>query len=546
MRTRFLLALLFSALPLCTFAAAGYERRGNSVTLPVPGGWAKIEWVTTGAFRCCRGWGWPAGCPDLADREPVAFTDHGELGSVELRSRGLAVRIEKATGRITIATAEGVALLEEAGIARSGSSSVAVRFRISPSEKFQGLGMRDGPVFLHAARVTTRWPFLLSNRGYGIYFPAPGEWEFDLGASASGMLEARAQDGKRLEYFFYQGGSPKEVFEEHFAASSQVERLNAHDIRVAPPSDWPAEASPIGSFGPPCWDTLRATVRALINGSLSAALLPAWDLTPWRNAPAGLHRRAAQLAVFLPLLGDSTLPQMRPQHPALDTASAALRARLTPFLLTYTLEAHDRGFPVIHPLAMQFPDDAQGASLEDEFFFGDEILVAPALDTTGRRRVYLPMGRWTDLWSHATYKGKQTIEIEVPEHAPALLVKNGSLIPLAAERAGEPMELHYFPALGGEFFLAEDGLWQPTQLHASPAGDYYRLETESKKDRDYEWIVHHLAKPSKVTEGDEVYLEVGDRTMLANGCWYYDAAQRNLHVRQQARAGADQVINIAF
>lgn len=546
MRTRFLLALLLSVLPSCTFGGAGYERHGNSVTLPVPGGWAKIEWISTGAFRFCRGWEQPAGCPDLADREPVAFTDRDDLGSVELRSQELAVRMEKATGRIAVATAEGVALLEETGSVRRAGTGVVVRFRISPSEKFQGLGMRDGPVFLRAVRVATRWPLLLSNRGYGIYFPAPGEHEFDLGASASSLLEARAQDGKRLEYFFYQGGSPKEVFEEHFAASSQMERLNAHEIGIAPPSEWPAEATPIGSFGPPGWDALRATVRALINGSLSATLLPAWDLAPWRNAPAGLHRRAAQLAVFLPLPGDSTSPQTKPQHPPLDAASAALRARLTPFLLTYTLEAHDRGFPVIHPLPMQFPDDAQGASLEDEFFFGDEILVAPALDAASRRKVYLPMGRWTDLWSNATYKGKQTIEIEVPEHAPALLVKNGSLIPLAAERAGEPMEVHYFPALGGEFFLAEEGLWQPTQFHASPAGDYYRLETESKKDRDYEWIVHHLARPSKVAEGDDVYLEVGDRTMLANGCWYYDAVQRNLHVRQQARAGADQVINIAF
>ncbi|MEN6605546.1 MAG: hypothetical protein ABFD86_24300, partial [Bryobacteraceae bacterium] len=158
MRTRFLLALLLSALPSCTFAGAGYERRGNSITISVPGGWVKIEWITTGAFRFCRGWERPTGCPDLADREPVAFTDRDELGSVELRSRELAVRIEKATGRVAVATAEGVTLLEEAGVAQRTGSGAAVRFRISPSEKFQGLGMRDGPVFLHAARVTTRWP----------------------------------------------------------------------------------------------------------------------------------------------------------------------------------------------------------------------------------------------------------------------------------------------------------------------------------------------------------------------------------------------------
>lgn len=542
MRFRFAVALTLLIQPACH----ANERRGNSVMFTLPGGWAKIEWISEGAFRFCRGWERPAGCPDLADREAVAFTERDEVNSVELRAREITVRLDKVTGHITVTADEGITLLEETAVARRNDDGAVVRFRSSVSERFQGLGMRDGPVFLQTARVRTRRPFLVSNRGYGLHFPAPGEYEFDLGAADRSEIAVLARGAKPLEYFFYRGGGPKEVFEAHMTACGQVERMNARETRIMAPGEWPSEASPLPDFGGASWSALRATARALINGSLSAELLPALNLAPWRSAPEPLHRRAAQLAVFVPLLGDSAAPLTKPLHPPLDSHSAQLRARLLPFLLTYTLEARDRGFPVIHPLAMQFPGDSHGAALDDEFLFGDEILVAPALDAAGRRNVYLPMGRWTDLASNTTYKGRQTYEIEVPEHAPTLFVKNGSLIPLAAERAGDPMELHYFPSLGGEFFLAEEGLWYPTQFHASPAGDYYRLETESKKDRDYEWIVHHLPKPLKVAEGEDVYLEVADRTMLANGCWYYDAARGNLHVRQGARAGADQIINISF
>lgn len=545
---RFLVAFagLLICLPACGSAPASHERRGNSVTCTLRDGWAKIEWVSASAIRFCRGWELPHGCPDLADREAVAFTERDEKDVVELRSRDLVVRLEKSTGRMEVATADGLKLLQETAAARRVKADIVVRFRNASTEKFHGLGLRNGPVDAQGTRVRTRRAYLFSTRGYGLYFPAPVDYEFDLGAKAPGVIEVRGKNSTRLEYFFYQGVSPKEVFESHMAATAAVERLNSRDLRILPPGEWTTEAVQLNSFGPVGWASLGATARALINGSLSAVLLPARDLAPWRWAPIDVHRRASQLAVFFPLLGDSTPAQTKPPRPPLDASAALLRARLTPFLLTYALEAHDRGFPIIHPLPMQFPGDAQGANLDDEFLFGDEILVAPALQPTTRRKVYLPMGRWTDLSSNATYKGKQTIVIDVPQSSPALFVKNGSLIPLSAERPGDPMELHYFPALGGEFFLAEEGLWHPTQFHASPAGDYYRLETESKKDRDYEWIVHHLPRPSKIEEGDDVYLEVGDRTMLANGCWYYDATRQNLHVRQRARAGADHIANISF
>ena len=108
------------------------------------------------------------------------------------------------------------------------------------------------------------------------------------------------------------------------------------------------------------------------------------------------------------------------------------------------------------------------------------------------------------------------------------------------------MALHYFPKLGGEFFLLEGDIAEYTQVHAAPALDFMRLEIESKKERDYQWIVHHLDRPRRIGAGAVELAEVEVEDKLRPGAWFYDAPNKNLHVRIVGRAGGDEIINIAF
>lgn len=46
---------------------------------------------------------------------------------------------------------------------------------------------------------------------------------------------------------------------------------------------------------------------------------------------------------------------------------------------------------------MEYPSDEQAVAVEDQFLFGEELLVAPVLRKGERvRRVYLPEGEWYD------------------------------------------------------------------------------------------------------------------------------------------------------
>ncbi len=72
-----------------------------------------------------------------------------------------------------------------------------------------------------------------------------------------------------------------------------------------------------------------------------------------------------------------------------------LRYRLLPFLYTALEEAHRTGVPVFRPLVLNYQNDANTLSIDDEFMVGGDLLVAPILKSGAvSRLVYLPAGVW--------------------------------------------------------------------------------------------------------------------------------------------------------
>jgi hypothetical protein len=281
---------------------------------------------------------------------------------------------------------------------------------------------------------------------------------------------------------------------------------------------------------------LAEAVTRLNHASMSAVQMPVFDLAAFAAAPEALGGRAAQLAMAAPLVSG----------PDPDGKVARWRLRLRPYLYAYFQEAHDRGIPVIRPLAMQYSRDPEAARHSDVFMFGDEILAAPILSGDGRREVYLPMGVWTDLRTNQTHAGRRRIPIEAAADELPLFVKNGSIIPFLDDAGADRVTAHYFPKLAAEFFIFEPDLGEHTQLHASPAGDFYRFEIECKAGREYEWVAHHLPAPKKVAQGETAFVRVGSRDRLRPNAWFHDSAAGNLHIRLRTRAGGGAIVNAAY
>ena len=88
------------------------------------------------------------------------------------------------------------------------------------------------------------------------------------------------------------------------------------------------------------------------------------------------------------------------------------REKLRPYVADTMLQAEQTGRPPVRPLFFDFEDDPETYLIDDQFIFGDQLLVAPILSYKQRqRRVYLPKGaNWASYFSSGNvYKGGQWI-----------------------------------------------------------------------------------------------------------------------------------------
>lgn len=91
-----------------------------------------------------------------------------------------------------------------------------------------------------------------------------------------------------------------------------------------------------------------------------------------------------------------------------------LREKMRNYTRKLMKEAHEKGTPVMRTLFYECPEDSRCWDIEDEYFYGKDILVAPVLEAgVVSRKVYLPGNRvWVEMETQKKYKGGQWIEAE--------------------------------------------------------------------------------------------------------------------------------------
>ncbi|MGN6530132.1 MAG: glycoside hydrolase family 31 protein, partial [Ginsengibacter sp.] len=109
---------------------------------------------------------------------------------------------------------------------------------------------------------------------------------------------------------------------------------------------------------------------------------------------------------------------------------AEMRYCLMPYIFSQALIASQNGLPMLKAMFLNYPDDPGTWNLEDQFMFGEDMLVAPLMEeNTSSRNVYLPKGKWIDYQTKKVYDGLQWTDIKAGELPGIVLVKNGSVIP---------------------------------------------------------------------------------------------------------------------
>ncbi|KAL4735191.1 glycosyl hydrolases family 31-domain-containing protein [Aspergillus similis] len=112
---------------------------------------------------------------------------------------------------------------------------------------------------------------------------------------------------------------------------------------------------------------------------------------------------------------------------------------LTPYLLAEALNGHRSGTPLMRPMFVEFPEDLNTYSLDTQYMFGSNLLVAPVFSDEGIVTFYVPRtpeeeegrGRWISWFDHGKkYEGGRWYTETHGFDTLPILVRPGSVTPV--------------------------------------------------------------------------------------------------------------------
>ncbi len=189
------------------------------------------------------------------------------------------------------------------------------------------------------------------------------------------------------------------------------------------------------------WEGLAASLRGGLSWGMTGAPFYATDVGGFygdRRDPK-LYVRWVQAAVFsahmrLHGVGDREPWTYGPMAEEAALSALKLRYRLLPYLKRAIEAAAATGTPVKRAMPIACPDDSAAWGFDGQFFFGDDLLVAPCVREDDRVRVYLPKGRWRRFPSGEAREGGRLLELQLALDEMAVFARDGAEIPLGPDR----------------------------------------------------------------------------------------------------------------
>lgn len=282
------------------------------------------------------------------------------------------------------------------------------------------------------------------------------------------------------------------------------------------------------------WEHLKIANIQCQRLSISGISFVGSDIGGFTGTPDGeLFTRWIQLGVFSPLFRTHSAGDTADQEPwsygekyeAICRQFIELRYQFLPYIYTTFWQCTVDGTPMIRPLAFLDQENPDTYNREDEFCFGDNLLICPVVEPeVVGRNVYLPKGDWYHYFTNELFEGGQEVWVETPLDSMPIFVKAGTVLPhfpvmqYVGEKEIEVLTLHLYYTKGecssklyqdhGDNLAYQQGIYSIKDF--SVKGKANALELTQEKEglynssyKFYNIVVHGLPfKPSKVVNDD--------------------------------------------
>ncbi|QRF75841.1 Alpha-xylosidase [Thermoplasmatales archaeon] len=182
------------------------------------------------------------------------------------------------------------------------------------------------------------------------------------------------------------------------------------------------------------WEGMRTALRSALSASISGTLFTAFDTGGFAGRPDRILyiRWVAMGAMFSHFKLHGTTPRepWNYDEEIVDAFGELVRLRygLIPYIISEARKSIDDKKPLVRPLILEFPEDPGCQFIDDQYMLGDNLLIAPIFNETGKRSVYVPEGRWIDFYDRTRVDGPKWISVEKPISKIPIFVKNRSSI----------------------------------------------------------------------------------------------------------------------
>ncbi len=194
------------------------------------------------------------------------------------------------------------------------------------------------------------------------------------------------------------------------------------------------------------WDGMAGSLKGGLHFGLSGFAFWSHDVPGFHTLPNFMNSvvsddvyvRWTQFGVFSSHIRYHGTNKREPWHyPAIAGTVKKwwrLRYKLIPYILRESEKAVNGGSTIVQALIFHHPDDRLCWHIDDEYYFGDDMLVAPVMNSDNVRDVYLPEGNWRNLFTGERIEGNQWLkDLYTPLELMPVYVREGAVIPVYPE-----------------------------------------------------------------------------------------------------------------